>query len=126
MTKKKSQNKPASTQKYLQIERIREGVVILKDGRLRKIIKCLPVNFDLKSEKEKEVAIYQYQSFLNSLKFPIQIVIQSRRVDLSAYIEKVERASANETNELLQKQANDYLEFITLLSEQVNIMEKSF
>ena len=71
MTKKKSQNKPASTQKYLQIERIREGVVILKDGRLRKIIKCLPVNFDLKSEKEKEVAIYQYQSFLNSLKFPI-------------------------------------------------------
>ena len=126
MAKKKGKNKPAATQKYLQIERIREGVVILKDGRLRKIIKCIPINFDLKSEKEKEVAVYQYQNFLNSLKFPIQIVVQSRRVDLSAYIEKVERAGANEINELLQKQSRDYLEFIKILSEQVNIMEKSF
>lgn len=126
MAKKKNQNKPAPTQKYLQIERIREGVVIVKGGRLRKIIKCMPINFDLKSEKEKEVAVYQYQNFLNSLKFPIQIVVQSRRVDLSAYIEKVERAGANEINELLQKQSKDYLEFIKTLSEQVNIMEKSF
>ncbi|MEX1051994.1 MAG: DUF87 domain-containing protein [Patescibacteria group bacterium] len=123
---KKNQNKPAATQKFLQIERIRDGIVILKDGRLRKIVKCMPLNFDLKSEKEKEVAVYQYQNFLNSLKFPLQIVIQSRRVDLSAYIEKVEHASANEINELLQKQSKDYLDFIKILSEQVNIMEKSF
>ena len=116
----------SSPQKYLQIERIREGIVILKDGRLRKIIKCMPINFDLKSEKEKDVAVYQYQNFLNSLKFPIQIVVQSRRVDLSAYIKKVENAGANEMNELLQKQSQDYLEFIKTLSEQVNIMEKSF
>ncbi|MEX1123568.1 MAG: DUF87 domain-containing protein [Patescibacteria group bacterium] len=123
---KKDQIKPVATQKYLQIERIREGIIILKDGRLRKIVKCMPLNFDLKSEKEKEVAVYQYQNFLNSLKFPLQIVVQSRRVDLSAYIEKVEHASANEINELLQKQSTDYLDFIKTLSEQVNIMEKSF
>ncbi len=123
---KKDQNKPVATQKFLQIERIKEGIVILKDGRLRKIVKCMPVNFDLKSEKEKEVAVYQYQNFLNSLKFPIQIVVQSRRVDLSSYVEKVEQASAHEINELLQKQSKDYLDFIKTLSEQVNIMEKSF
>jgi len=126
MAKNNQPPKPASTQKFLQIERIREGIVILKDGRLRRIIKCMPVNFDLKSEKEKEVAIYQYQNFLNSLKFPVQIIVQSRRIDLSGYIDKVEHASANEINELLQKQSKDYLEFIKTLSEQVNIMEKSF
>lgn len=118
--------KPAPTQKYLEIERIRDGVVILKDGRLRRIIKASPVNFDLKSAKEKEVAIYQYQSFLNSLKFPIEVVIQSRRVDLSAYIAKVEKATNNEINELLQKQSADYLDFIKTLSEQINIMDKTF
>lgn len=115
----------APTQKYLQIERIRDGIIILKDGRLRKVIKAVPVNFDLKSENEKEVAIYQYQSFLNSLKFPVEIVVQSRRVDLAAYIDKVERASAGEINELLQRQAKDYLDFVKTLSEQINIMEKS-
>lgn len=118
--------KPSPTQKYLQIERIRDGVVILKDGRLRKIIKANPLNFDLKSTKEKEVAVYQYQNFLNSLKFPVQIVIQSRRVDLGTYISKIKEATANEVNELLQKQSNDYLDFIKTLSEQINIMDKSF
>ncbi len=118
--------KPAPTQKYLSIERIRDGVVIMKGGRLRKIIKANPLNFDLKSEKEKEVAIYQYQSFLNALKFPIEVLIQSRRVDLGAYIEKIKVATENEVNELLQKQANDYLEFIKTLGEEINIMDKSF
>lgn len=118
--------KPAPTQKYLDIERIRDGVVILKDGRLRKIIKADPINFDLKSEKEKEVAIYQYQSFLNALKFPIEVVIQSRRVDLSSYLAKIKEATSNETNELLQKQSESYLEFVKTLSDQINIMDKSF
>lgn len=122
----KKQAKPSPTQKYLQIERIRDGVVILKDGRLRKIIKANPLNFDLKSTKEKEVAVYQYQNFLNSLKFPVQIVIQSRRVDLGTYIAKIKEITANEVNELLQKQSNDYLDFIKTLSEQINIMDKSF
>ncbi len=124
MTKKTP--KPSPTQKYLQIERIRDGVVILKDGRLRKVIKANPLNFDLKSTKEKEVAVYQYQSFLNSLKFPVEIVIQSRRVDLGTYISRIKQVTSSEVNELLQKQANDYLEFIKTLSEQINIMDKSF
>lgn len=118
--------KPAATQKYLSVDRIREGVVVLKDGRLRMVLKATPVNFDLKSEKEQEVTIYQFQSFLNSLKFPIQITVQSRRVDLSGYIEKVKTATANEVNELLQKQSQDYLDFIKTLADQVNIMDKSF
>ncbi len=123
---KNKQPKPAATQKYLSVDRIREGVIILKDGRLRSVIKAMPVNFDLKSEKEQEVMIYQFQSFLNSLKFPIEILVQSRRVDLSTYIEKVKNATASEVNELLQKQAQDYLDFIKTLADQVNIMDKSF
>lgn len=118
--------KPGPTQKYLSVERIRDGVIILKDGRLRRVIKALPINFDLKSEKEQEAAIYQFQSFLNSLKFPVQILVQSRRIDLSGYITKVEQATENEVNELLQKQSQDYLDFIKTLSEQVNIMDKAF
>src|SRR3989344_3176115 len=122
-------NKPARpepTQKYLSIKSVREGVVILKDGRLRMILRVTPVNFDLKSEKEREAGVYQYQNFLNSLKFPIQVVIQSRRVDLSSYIEKVENSTKAEPNELLQRQAEDYLSFIKVLSEEVNIMDKAF
>lgn len=118
--------KPAATQKYLSVDRIREGVIILKDGRLRTVLRATPINFDLKSEKEQEVTIYQFQSFLNSLKFPIEILVQSRRVDLSGYIEKVKTATANEVNELLQKQSQDYLDFIKTLADQVNIMDKSF
>lgn len=118
--------KPASTQEYLSIDRIREGVIMLKDGRLRAVIKANPMNFDLRSEKEQEVTIYQFQSFLNSLKFPVQILTQSRRIDLSGYIEKVSKATENEVSELLQKQAEDYLDFIKTLADQVNIMDKSF
>lgn len=118
--------KPAPTQKYLSVERIRDGIVILKDGRLRMVLRATPINFDLKSEKEQEVIVYQFQNFLNSLKFPIQILTQSRRVDLSGYIDKVKKATANEINELLQKQAADYLDFIKTLAEQVNIMDKAF
>lgn len=118
--------KPSSTQQYLQIDAIREGIVVLKDGRLRKIIRVMPVNFDLKSEKEKEVSVYQYQSFLNSLKFPIQVVVQSRRVDLSGYIQKVEEITSKEINALLQEQGNDYLQFIKTISEEADIMDKIF
>jgi len=118
--------KPVATQKYLQVEQIRKGVIVLKDGRLRMMLEATPINFDLKSEKEKESSIYQYQSFLNSLKFPIQIVIQSRRVDLSNYIGKVAQATEAETNELLKRQSEDYLSFIKVLSDEVNIMDKSF
>lgn len=119
-------NKPSPTQKYLNIKLIRDGIIVLKDGRLRTIIKADPVNLDLKDNKEKEVAIFQYQNFLNSLKYPLEIVVQSRRVDLASYIEKVRQSSSSITNELLQKQTNDYLEFVQLLSEKINIMNKSF
>lgn len=126
MANKAKGKKPDSTQKYLKVQRIRDGVVILRDGRLRMVAKATPVNFELKSEKERDAAIYQYQNFLNSLKFPIEIVMQSRRVDLAAYLTKVEQATVNETNELLKKQSTDYLEFMKVLSEQINIMDKSF
>lgn len=122
----KDKYRPAPTQKFLGIRRIREGIVIMKDGRLRMLLKAMPVNFDLKSEQEKEVAVYQYQNFLNALKFPIQLVIQSRRIDLGTYIDKVKRVTAGETNELLQHQSEDYLDFISTLSEKINIMDKSF
>lgn len=126
MAKNPKPPQPSSTQQYLSIERIQDGVVVLKDGRLRMVSKVMPVNFDLKSEQEKEVTIYQFQNFLNSLKYPVQVVMQSRRVDLSLYLKKVSEVVTNETNELLQKQAQDYLDFIKTLGEQINIMDKSF
>ena len=90
------------------------------------LLRAQPINFDLKNENEKESTIYQFQSVLNSLKFPIQIVIQSRRVDLSNYISKLDKIVANESNELLKDMGSEYVEFIKVLSGEINIMEKNF
>lgn len=116
----------ASTQSYVAVSQIRDDLIILNDGSLRQIIKVTPVSIELRSQKEQDVVIYQFHSFLNSLKFPIQVAIQARRVDLSKYLQKLQQVSADENNELLRIQINDYMEFIEKLSNEVNIMDRSF
>ncbi len=115
-----------STQDALKFADIRDGVVILKDGNLRKIILCSAVNFDLKSEQEQNAIIAQYQNFLNSLDFPIQILMQSKKLDLSSYLTKLEDKATKQKNELLRMQMTDYIGFIKRLIDVANIMEKRF
>jgi len=118
--------KQPSTQEYLEIAEIREGVVIMRDGSFRMVLLVSAVNFALKSEQEQNSIVYQYQNFLNSLNFPIQIVIQSRQTDLGPYLIKLKERLNQETNELIRIQIADYIEFIERLISIANIMDKKF
>jgi|GEM_PF-36901 len=126
MAKKRPEAAAAATQQYVQISEIRDDVMILHDGSLRQIIKVTPIPTELRNEKEQEAVIYQFRSFLNALHFPVQIVIQGRRVDLSKYIQKLQTVALEESNELLKIQLVDYLDFIERLSNEVNIMDRTF
>lgn len=118
--------KKSTTQTQIPIAEVREGIVILKDGGLRLIMLCSTTNFELKSEQEQNAIISGYQSFLNSLEFPIQIVIQSRRMDLTKYLKKLRDQIPKAPNSLLQIQINDYILFIKSLLSVANIMDKKF
>ncbi|MEK7534989.1 MAG: DUF87 domain-containing protein [Patescibacteria group bacterium] len=121
-----SKASPSSTQQYVAISEIRDNVVVLNDGSIRQVVKVKPVSIELRSQKEQDAVIYQFRSFLNALKFPIQISIQGRRVDLSRYIAKLQTIGADEQNELIKVQIADYIDFIERLSNEVNIMDRSY
>jgi type IV secretory pathway VirB4 component len=116
----------ASTQQFLEIEDIREGVLILKDKSLRGVLLISSLNFALKSEEEQNAIIYQFQNFLNSLDFPIQIYIQSRKLNITGYIEKLKELERQQKNELLKIQTRDYIQFIENLLAGGSIMSKNF
>ncbi len=124
--KKKTQNPKLSTQTYLPIGEIRDNCVVLKDGGMRSVLKVSSINFDLKSEDEQMATIDAYQQFLNMLDFPIQIVIQSRKVDMDAYFQMFHKQTENIENQLLKNQAKDYEEFLKKVTEYADIMEKKF
>jgi hypothetical protein len=118
--------KQQSTQKYIDIREIRDGVVILSDGSLRRVILCSTINFELKNEDEQNAIVYAYQGFLNSLTFPIQIVVQSRILDLGPYLAKLNDRKKLEPNDLLKLQISDYIDFVKRLIEVTNVMDKKF
>ena len=118
--------KRETTQAHLPIAEIRNGVVVLKNGSLRLVLLVSTINFDLKNEEEQNALIYGYQNFLNSLSFPIEIVMQSRRVDLSGYLTKLKAQLEKAENPLLQIQIEDYIAFIEKLVTVANIMNKKF
>lgn len=119
-------NPVGSTQDILKFAEIRDNTVILKDGNFRQIVLCSSINFALKSEQEQTAIVFQYQNFLNSLTFPIQILMQSKRLDLSNYLANLEKIGNLQTNELLKAQTLDYVHFVTRLIELANIMDKRF
>ncbi|MEI7792431.1 MAG: hypothetical protein WCI57_03050 [Candidatus Berkelbacteria bacterium] len=115
-----------STQQFIDIAGMKNGVIIMKDGSYRLILQVNAVNFALKSEQEQNSIIFQFQSFLNSLHFPIEISIRSRRLDLTPYLNKISTIAQNQTNELTRIQAEDYIGFVAKLITIANIMKKSF
>lgn len=117
---------PNSTQAHLRIGEIREGVVVLKNGGIRGVLKTSSINFNLKSEQEQNAIIYSYQSFLNSLEFPIQILIRSKKLDIDDYIEGVKKIGEKQENKLLQQQTVEYAEYVKRLVEYADIMAKEF
>lgn len=117
---------PNSTQNMLQIAEIRDGIVIMNDGSYRSVVMVNSINFDLMSRSEQEAVEYNYQNFLNSLFFPIQIFIRSQKVDMTPYIEKLDRIRAEHDNMLLSLLMDDYVGYIEALAQQTNIMDKKF
>lgn len=115
-----------STQQFISIAGVKDGIIILKDGSYRLILQVASANFALKSEQEQNSVIMQYQSFLNSLHFPIEVVIRSKRLDLAPYIKKIEEQVPKQDNELIKMQTEDYIGFISKLVDVANIMKKSF
>ncbi|MBD3311668.1 MAG: hypothetical protein GF349_04240 [Candidatus Magasanikbacteria bacterium] len=124
--KKKKKNKRPSTQAHMPIAEIKEGVVVLKDGTLRSILMTSSINFALKSEDEQNALISSYVSFLNSLDFPLQILVQSRRLRIKPYIDKLMTAEKEQKNELLRVQIADYRAFVEEMVEIGQIMTKRF
>lgn len=117
---------PNSTQSTLQLSEVRDGMVIMVDGSFRAVVACKSINFDLMSDREREGVEYSYQNFLNSLNFPIQILVRSERVDIGPYIDKLIDTRRSQDNMLLGVLMDDYISFIDALSQEANIMEKSF
>lgn len=117
---------PNSTQNTLLISELRDSMVIMNDGSFRAVVACQSINFDLMSEREREGVEYSYQSFLNSLYFPIQIFIRSQRVDIGPYLDRLSRIRREQDNMLLGVLMDDYINFIAALSEETNIMDKDF
>lgn len=123
---KKNKNIGKSTQSFLRIAEIKNDTVVLDDGTLRGILAVSSTNFDLKSQEEQEAIIFNYQRFLNSLDFTVQILMQSRKMDVGVYIEKLKKVAEKQTNELLRVQTVEYTEFIARLIENASIMNKNF
>jgi type IV secretory pathway VirB4 component len=114
------------TQQFLEIDQIKEGTIILKNGALRGVLMVSSQNFALKSEDEQNATIYQFQNFLNSLDFSVQVFIQSRKINITGYLEKLKELEEKQTNELLKIQTREYQEFIKSLVEVGSIMTKTF
>ena len=123
---KKQKAKKPSTQSHLPIAEIKEGVVILKDGTLRSVLLTSSINFALKSEDEQNSLIASYVSFLNSIDFPIQIVVQSRQLQIKPYLKKLMKLEKKQANELLRIQIADYRSFVEELVDMGQIMTKRF
>lgn len=117
---------PNSTQNTLLIAELREGMVIMNDGSFRAVVACQSINFDLMSAREREGVEYSYQSFLNSLYFPIQIFVRSQKVDIGPYLDRLAKIRRDQDNMLLGVLMDDYMNFIDALSQETNIMDKDF
>ena len=115
-----------AAQEFVPIKEVRNGIIVLKDGGLRAILIASSINLSLKSSDEQMAIINQFQSFLNGLDFPTQIVMQSRRLDIRPYLLMLEGRLKEQNEQLLKIQTKEYIEFIRSFTDEVNIMTKTF
>src|SRR3989344_1968872 len=115
-----------STQEFVPIKEVRDGIILLKNGELRAIVLANSINLSLKSSDEQKATILQFQAFLNTLDFPIQMTVQSRKLDIRPYLLLLENRMKIQNEPLLKLQTKEYIEFIRNFTESVSIMTKSF
>ncbi len=115
-----------TTQQIIEIDQIKEGVIILKNKTLRGVLMVSSINFALKSEEEQNATIFQFQNFLNSLDFSIEIVVQSKKLNITGYLDKLKELERKEKTELLKIQIAEYQKFIKEIIKGGGIMSKQF
>lgn len=123
---KQNRNGTISTQTHLRIGEIHDNTLVLKNGGVRAVLKTSSINFNLKSEQEQNAIISAYQGFLNSLEFPVQIIVRSKKLDIDNYIEQIKKLAEKQENRLLQEQTYEYAQYVKKLVEYADIMEKEF
>lgn len=126
LTPKQTESDASSTQKYVDVVDVRDGVIVLRNGSIRCLLLASSVNFDLKASEEQDSIIGQYQAFLNSLDFPLQILVHSRRFRIEPYLESLSEQEKHQENDLLRFQISEYRNFVESLTEVSNIMSKFF
>lgn len=119
-------SKTSATQEFVPIERVRDGIIVLKNGELRLVLITSSLNLSLKSEDEQKGTLLQFQNMLNSLDFNVQFFIQSRRLNIKPYIELLEKRQGEVVEDLLKIQINEYIGFIKKFTDETNIMTKHF
>src|SRR3989344_4940160 len=126
-SKKLSGGKPGvPSQRFLDIAEIKEDVVIMKDGTIRAVLLVSSINFALKNVDEQNAIVQAYMGFLNSIDFPLQVVVQSRRMNIDDYLHSLQEAERTQQNELLRAQITDYREYVRQLVQLGDIMQKRF
>lgn len=115
-----------ATQDFVPIKEIRDGIVILRDGSMRAVLLASSLNFSLKSADEQTAIIAQFQNLLNALDFSVQIVIQSKRLDIRPYLALLEGRFKEQPTELMKIQTREYIDFVRNFVENSSIMTKSF
>lgn len=115
-----------STQNFVPIKDIKDGVVILKNGQMHMVLLASSINFALKSLEEQEAILLQFQSFLNTIDFSLQIYVQSRRLDIKPYLQQLQEREAEQDNDLMRIQLREYMEFVRTFTAEVDVMSKNF
>ena len=116
----------STTQEHLDIQDVRDDLILLKDGSAAMVLQISSVNFGLLSEEEQDATIYSYAALLNSLSFPIQILIRSQKKDVSGYLQLLETQEQKQTNPLLKNQIKSYRSFVEKTVKEGNVLDKKF
>lgn len=115
-----------ATQDFLQFDHVRDDVILLKNGDLRAVLQVLPINFALKSQDEQDALVFMFEQFLNSLDFDIQVLVHSRKINITPYLEQLRDLAQTQESELLRIQTEQYTEFIETFISEANVMKKEF
>jgi len=115
-----------ATQSFVPVQEVRNGTMILKNGGLRSVIMASSVNFALKGEDEQNAIIGAFQTFLNTLDFSVQIIVQSRELDIRPYLTLLESKSEQQNSDLMKLQLREYIRFVDQFVDQTSVMRKHF
>ncbi len=115
-----------STKQFVEIQEVRDEVLILKDGSLRQVIRIGSINFELKSQDEQTAILQGFRDFLNALDFSLEIMVMSRKLNINSYLAMIDELIENQQNELMRIQAVEYSKFVKELTQLANIMAKDF